>query len=75
MVLWEHVLRFVRWDLNHNTLFEYNYWVLNQNIKWVPIGGFLLAQLMCLWALVQEITFLANPQRLVDEVHRRWDVT
>ena len=33
VVPWEHVLRFVEWDLNHNTLFEYNGWVLNQNIK------------------------------------------
>jgi len=39
----EDVLKFVRWDLDHNTLFEMHGWVLNQNIKGVPIGGFLSA--------------------------------
>ena len=54
------VLKFVRWELHHNTLFEIDGWVLNQNIKGVPIGGFLSAQLMCIWALVQGITFMQN---------------
>ena len=56
----EDVLKFVRWDLDHNTLFEMDGWVLKQNITGVPIGGFLSAQLMCIWARVQEITFMQN---------------
>ena len=62
VVPWEHVMRFVEWDVDHNTLFEYNGWVINQHIKGVPIGGFLCAQLMCLWARVHEITFLNDPR-------------
>ena len=42
----EDVLKFVRWDLDHNTFFEMDSWVLNQHIKGVPIGGFWSAQLM-----------------------------
>ena len=69
----EDVLKFVRWDLDHNTLFEMDGWVLNQNIKGVPIGGFLRAQLMCMWALVQEITFMQNQVPIFREVRKQWD--
>ena len=48
-----YVLQFVWWDLDHNTLFGYQGWVLSQNLQCVPIGGLLSAQLMCLWALIK----------------------
>ena len=48
-------------------------WVLNQNIKGVPIGGFVSAQLMCIWALVQEINFMQNQVTVFAEVHKMWD--
>ena len=57
----EEVLTFVRWDLYHNTLFEVWGTVLRQARKGVPIGGYLSAQLMCLWALVHENVFRACP--------------
>ena len=69
----EDVLKFVRWDLDHKTLFEMYGWVLNENIKGVPIGGFLSAQLMCIWALVQEITFMQNQVPIFREVRKQWD--
>ena len=69
----EDVLKFVRWDLDHNTLFEMDGWALNQNIKGVPIGGFLRAQLMCIWALVLEITFMQNQVPIFREVRKPWD--
>ena len=62
----------MRWDLDHNTLFEFNGWVLSQNTKGVPIRGFLSAQLMCLWALVEEIG-LDNPGPAFKEVLSKWD--
>ena len=69
----EDVLKLVRWDLDHNTLFEMDGWVLNQNIKGVPIGGFLSAQLMCIGALIQEITFMQNQVPIFREVRKQWD--
>ena len=68
----EDVLKFARWDLDHNTLFEMDGWVLNQNIKGVPIGAFLSAQLMCIRALVQEITFMQNQVPIFCEVRKQW---
>ena len=73
----EDVLKFVKLDLNHNTLFEMDGWVLNQNIQGLPIGGFLSAQLMCLRALVQEITFMQNQVPIFRKVgkqrgHKVW---
>ena len=59
----DNVLNFVCWDINCNTTFEYNGWVLNQNIKGVPVGGFQSAQLLCPWALVKEITCQGNYSR------------
>ena len=61
-------------DINTNTLFEYRGWVLNQIIKDVPIGGFLSAQLMCIWALVQEITCIESPSPVFEEIEKHWDV-
>ena len=69
----EDLLKFVRWDLYENTLFEWQGWVLNQNIKGVPIGGYLSAQLMCIWALVQEINFVENPGPLFEKLLLGWD--
>ena len=66
----EDVFQFVRWDLEHNTLFEVDGWVLTQNIKGVPIGGFWSAQLMCIWALVQEIHVMQNQVPIFAEVHK-----
>ena len=69
----EDFLNLVRWDLDHNTLFEKDGLVLNQNIKGVPIGGFLSAQLMCIRALVQEITFMQNQVPIFSKVRKQWD--
>ena len=69
----EDLLKFVRWDLYENTLFEWQGWVLNQNITGVPIGGYLSAQLMCIWALVQEIEFVENPGPLFEKLLLGWD--
>ena len=69
----EDVLKFVRWDLDHNTLFEMDGWVLNQNIKGVLIGGFLSAELMCISALVQVINFMQNQVPIFREVRKKWD--
>ena len=59
------------WDLNSNALFEYQ----KQNIKGVPIGGFLSALLMCIWALVQKITFMECLGPVFDEIERQWDLS
>ena len=59
--------------MDHNTLFQMDGWVLNQNIKEMPMGGFLSAQLMRIWALVQEITFMQNQVPVYREVHKQWD--
>ena len=67
------LVKFVHWDLHENTLFEWQGWVLNQNIKGVPIGGYLSAQLMCIWALVQEIAFVENPSPLFERPLLGWD--
>ena len=69
----EDVLKFVRWDLAHTTLFEMDGWVLNRNIKGVPIGGVLSAQLMCIRAVVQEITFMQNQVPILRKVRKQWD--
>ena len=69
----EDVLKLVRGDLDHNTLSEMDAWVLNKNIKGVPIGGFLSAQLICIWALVQKITFMQNQVPVFREVRKQWD--
>ena len=37
--------------------------VLQQAKQGVPIGGYLSAQLMCLWALVQEHTSFGSPKK------------
>ena len=67
------LLKFVKWDLYENTLFEWQGCVLNQNIKGVPIGGFLSAQLMYLLGLMQEINFIESPSPILDRVLLGWD--
>ena len=52
--------------------FEYGGWILGQDIKGVPIGGHLSPQLMCLWALVQEIQFIESPQDVFKQVVQSW---
>ena len=70
----EDFVMFVDWDLNQNTLFEVWGVVLHQAKRGVPIGGFLSAQLMCLWALVQENAFFSDPAkgRLIHAVRTQW---
>ena len=58
---------------NHNMLFEMDGWVLNQNIKGVPIGGFLSTELMCIWGVVLEINFMQNRVPIFGEVREKWD--
>ena len=70
----EDLVMFVDWDLNQNTLFEVWGVALRQAKRGVPIGGFLSAQLMCLWALVQENTFFSDPtkEKLISAVRTQW---
>ena len=59
------LLKFVHWDLHEDTLFKWNGRVLSQDIKGVPIGGHLSAQLMCIWAMVKEINFVEAPSLVI----------
>ena len=70
----KNVLDFVQWDFNENTLFTLWGIVMRQAKKGVPIGGYLSAQLMCIWALVQEMTFLKSPDKemLIKNVKKMW---
>ena len=70
----QNVLDFVNWDLNDNTLFTLCGIVMRQAKKGVPIGGYLSAQLMCIWALIQEMTFLESPSKetLTRNVKKLW---
>ena len=70
----ENVMDYVEWDLNDNTLFTLWGVVMRQAKKGVPIGGYLSAQLMCIWALVQEMTVLESPDKkqLIQNVHKLW---
>ena len=64
----------VEWDLYHNTLFEVWGVALRQSKRGVPIGGYLSAQLMCIWALVQEHVFYQDPKKetLLRAVRTYW---
>ena len=70
----EQVTRFVHWDLHANTLFAVWGVVLLQSERGVPMGGFISAQLMCLWALVREHTFWDDPRKdlLLTNVAAMW---
>ena len=70
----EQVLKFVDWDLKDNTLFALWGVVMRQAKQGVPIGGYLSAQLMCIWALTQEINFLDDPKKelLIKRVQSAW---
>ena len=46
-----HVLKFVKWDVFHNSQFVFGSVVLAQGDKGVPIGGFLSAQWCVLWGV------------------------
>ena len=48
------VLKFVTWDVFHNTEFVFGSVFLAQGDKGVPIGGFLFAQLCVLWGVFRE---------------------
>ena len=48
------VLKFVSWDVFHNTEFVFGSVVWAQGDKGVPIGGFLSAQLCVLWGVFRE---------------------
>ena len=50
-------------DIRCNNLFCLWGVVLQQQKKGVPIGGFLSAQLMCLWALICEYSFLESEDK------------
>ena len=58
------LLSFVEWDMNQNNLFTLWGIVLRQQVKGVPIGGFLSAQLMCLCLLAVEYNFVHSPDRI-----------
>ena len=48
------VMRYVRWDIRHNVWFCPGPVLMAQGDKGVPIGGFLSAQQMILWAISKE---------------------
>ena len=56
------------------TFFEVWGVALRQAKRGVPIGGFLSAQLMCLWALIREHTFFSDPAKdnLIRAVRTQW---
>ena len=54
-------------------LFKWNGWVLTQDTKGVPIGGYLSAQLMCICALVQELSFVESPGAGFNSLLLDWD--
>ena len=58
------LLSFVEWDMKQNNLFTLWGIVLRQQVKGVPIGGFLSAQLMCLCLLAVEYSFVHSPHRI-----------
>ena len=66
-------LKFMIGDLHENTPFEWQGWVLSQNSTGVPIGAYLSTQLMCIWALIQEINFMESPSRVFERVLVNWD--
>ena len=51
------VPHFVNWDIHENNWFQVWGVVMRQQEKGVPIGGFLSARLMCIWALATEHHF------------------
>ena len=59
----QEVTYFVNWDLHYNTLFAVWGIVLEQGKRGVPIGGYIIARLMCIWALIQEHTFFEDPAK------------
>ena len=50
----DEVYEYVVWDLLHNTFFCLDTILLRQGSRGVPIGGFLSAQIMVLWAIFRE---------------------
>ena len=70
----DNVLDFVDWDLKDNTLFALWGVVMQQAKQGVPIGGYLSAQLMCIWALTQEMIFPEDPKKelLIRKVRKAW---
>ena len=50
----DEVYEYVVWDLLHNTYFCLDTILLRQGPRGVPIGGFLSAQIMVLWAIFRE---------------------
>ena len=47
-------MRYVHWDIHHNIWFSAGPVLMAQGDKGVPIGGFLSAQQMILWAISKE---------------------
>ena len=58
------VTDFVSWDIHENNWFQVWGVVMQQQEKDVPIGGFLSAQRMCIWALATEHHFAESPDKL-----------
>ena len=60
VVSFQQVYEYVVWVLLHNTFFCLDKILLRQRPKGVPIGGFLSAQIMVLWAIFCESVLLTS---------------
>ena len=70
----EQIHKYVVWELYHNTYFCVDQILMRQGERGVPIGGFLSAQLMVLYAIAQEIKIM-NPtgmQKHMKKVSRKY---
>ena len=75
MVLsFEQIHKYVVWELYHNTYFCVDQILMRQGERGVPIGGFLSAQLMVLYAIAQEIKIMnpAGMQKRIQKVSRKY---
>ena len=70
----KEITDFVDWDIHENNWFQVWGIVMRQQEKGVPIGGFLSAQLMCIWALATEHRFAELPEKLklLEPVFAKW---
>ena len=68
------VTDFVSWGIHENNSFQVWGIVMRQQEKGVPIGGFLSAQLMCIWALATKHHFIESPDKLklLKPLLQRW---
>ena len=70
---YDPIHKYVVWELYHSTYFCVNQILMRQSERGVPIGGFLSAQLMVLYAVAKEINIM-NPtgtQKHIKQVSKK----